>query len=397
MIGAISVLSFPAKADGPIALSASNKAFLTLSRQRNGDANVEVYRGHITTYDRTRGFTHSGLQGRIENDQVLYLSPGKLERFGNLKAQYKRTVRDKNTTWVRENPCPTCAPELRGVTLKQDQKAVSMLRYYEKNKGRRSSTLSSYFAKHKALRAYCSLGFESLCPKDEEIGIVMERTDVGALSLVASALGTSTSVATFTSRGTQSALVTSSPEVALTIYRSTGPSLRDSVLDFREWRIVSAASAGLSQIHLINLELNDEFDFFDDIENNSRAINHINSRMTEFFGFVTDADLGCQYGLINTTPYFSCYIHSSDLRLSGPGAWLHTHAVMTPVVRNGRLFVSIHLYFTRKFDRKSRPPSGEFSDIDYRNRDQARMAQLATHRVANAFQNFFQPNIIVRR
>ena len=284
-----------------------------------------------------------------------------------------------------------------GTTLKNDELAQQFLRYYERSVEHRSFPVGTYVAYTQSLATFCELGFSDLCASQDRVGIVMDQSQVGAAAIVASALGVDTKVATFATKKQNGALVAGSPDIVLAVYRSTGPSLRDSALDFSDWRIVPVSSVRHPSVQAFDLEISESYDFFQEMLDNSSAVSQISARMDNFFGLVTDAKVDCEYGVLNLNSYFTCPIHSDDLDITGQGAWIEAYAVMKPVLLDGRMSVSVHLYFTRKFDKKSAKPDGDFSDINYDNADEARMAQLATARVVSAFQEFFQPNVVVRR
>ncbi len=392
----LSTLSFSALGQAQdIGLMAGNSLYLTLDLAKPVTSSKAEYKGHVTTYDRTRGFLHSGVSGQITDSQKLSLTLQDMQKFKGLQAEYNRTVVERNTAWIRSQPCgPSCFNTLSGSTLQDDLGATRLLRYYEQNREKHSFSFRDYLGYSQSLVAFCGQGFTEFCVSGGQIGIVMDQSQVGAAKVVASALGLPTEVATFSVPRFNGAMVSASPEVMAAVFRSTGADLRDDVLNFSDWRVVSADQ--VSGLHPIALEITSDALFFDRIVAAPGDIAKINSEMGDFFNLMTGSNDRCRYDTKNSIPLFQCVVHSSDLNATGQAAWLKMSVVMTPFQADNKLSVVTHLYVERKYDAKSDLPTGQFFDINYNNADEAFLARLVKARVARTFRRFFQPNIEVR-
>lgn len=381
-----------------IGLSIEGDAYLSFDFRGFQDSDTTSYSGHVTTYDLFRGFIHSKVQGQIDNGQRLKIQSHQLQRFPTLQAAYQRSVHDGNTTWVRETPCTeVCFERLEGTTLKTDAIASKLLNYYAVNRDRRALPVQTYIALSETHAVLCNLGVLKFCFDEASIGVVMEQSQVGAATMVASALDLRTDIATFAVPEFNGAMVASSPALINAIYQSTGPELMDGVLDFREWKVVSKEDPDIGGIQIMSLNIVDDPLFFSRMMGNPNALSAIGEQMGGFFLAVSGSNELCKYGTRSKVAYFQCYVHSSDLGIQGTGAWIKSYATMVPIQLKNSVSVIVHVYFERKYNRRDVPPEGEFFDINYDNADEARLAQLSTLRVANAFKKVFEPNIEVVR
>lgn len=382
-----------------IGLRADNTAYIGLKLEQLGITNS--YSGHITTYDAIRGFTHRRVEGRIEGGNLLSLKSKSTGTSALLDSKYVKEKIDGNTSWVLNDECKLrgrCFNVLSGTTLETDPKALDFLKYYSSNRENRGLEPKAFLSRLDSYQVLCKLGEKEFCLNVDQVGFVMGRTQVGVAQILASALGESTEVATFWRPSFDGALVASSPNVLRAVFRSTGGSLSDGVIDLNHWRVVFQPGQELSGINFLGLNIRDDEKFFRKISELPSAIDDINVQMREFFELLNDNGAPCGYTLSGPKPLFECYIHSTDLGLVQNAAWIKGIAIMRAYrVDSDSLRVDVHVFFKRKFGLKDDFRETGFTNIDYDNGDEARMAQLATQRIANSFQRYFQPSIEIWR
>ena len=380
-----------------IGLSAEGSAFISLDFQSSDNGFQNRYSGHVTTFDKIRGFIHSDIQAVTKQQKSLSLKGGQLSRFKNLQGEYIKTKKDRNTVWTREDGCVgSCIASLEGTTWREDLKAKEILQFYSKNTSKRAIPIDLYVSRQIAFEGLCSQGLKKFCQTSSEVALVMDQSQVGLVQIVGSAVGVKSDVATFATADFKGALVTSSPEVISAVYRAVGPDLTDGVVNLNGWSVVPVTAFD-TQVHVVELDFQGEAGFFEKIISARNLVSEINSDMSDLFKSIAGDISNCRYGTTNTSSFFDCKFHSSDLNLSGSGAWLKMRAMMNPTKKDDLTNVHLHIYFQRKFDKKSVEVTEGFSPVRYGNADEADMARLGVIRVARAFQDLFQGRVEVRR
>ena len=385
-----------------IGLTAPGDKFVGLELVSTPEINEKAYKGHVTTYDTTRGFLHADAFGEIQNSEVLKLHIIDATRFKDLERSYSRVNIDSNTAWIPDDGCaPDCVGALIGTTNKFDTEAVDMLKYYEENTTQRSVSLNTYFRLNAAYEGLCKAGNSAFCIEQDRIGIVMDQSQVGLARIVARSLGQQDeSIATFSTNEIDGAVYATSSAVAQAVYRATGPTLSDDVWDLSPWRVVTVGYEPniTSHLHPISFSLSGDRKFLGDILESPTAAREIRASMRDFFNLITQNIEHCGYFVRNVRSYFGCKIHSSDVGVGseGYGAWIKFD-VMTIVFETPKEFGGVLVFnIVRKFGGKaSGPPQSndKYSPINYGDDNEALMAQVTVRQVGQALARFFEPNI----
>ncbi|WP_154667767.1 hypothetical protein [Leisingera caerulea] len=396
----LSFLCVSTAAAQDIGLSVQNDGYLSLTRVETNAPGFSEYVGHVTTYDPQKGFFHFPVNGKIDrSNRTLSVVTEDHDLPKDFSSAYNLRKLDSNSAWQKADFCQNCYDSLIGTTLKADQDAVELLNYYGRNRDERGMRFQDYVGAMEINSHLCRIGFLELCQESSEVGIVMEQSLVPAAKLVARSQNAETSVATFSTSQFDGAMLVTSPSVLKAVAEAVGPSLRDGTLDFSSWKVVSRSPAYRPiNFHNLQLEMNEQDNFFGEILKNPEDVKNINSRMKTFFGVLAGPDELCKYSYYGGRPTWDCFLHSDDMKFGRYPVWLRVFCFISISDRGGRLIADLTFSFTRKFDRKSSGPAYEkFSPIKHGDGTERELAVRATEYVAQTLEEHFGFKAMVRR
>lgn len=386
-----------------IGLFVDDSAYINLTEKQStseGDDGID-YSGWVTTFDDTRGFLHSPINAHLDpstyNMAMDALGPS---RFSRLSGDFIRRKIDSNTVYEAVQNCNgECPRYLIGTTYKKDLGASSLLAKYEINKLRTSLQISDYLSLKHATNAACKDGLNNYCLNEKSVGFVVPQSQVGAVNLVARSSNAPVEVATFVSDGFEGALVLTSPEVATKVSKATDYTLTTNGLDFSKWEIVDKSFNDTPNgYHKINLEFNNKGGFFSNIYKQRNDVAAINEEMEPFFKQLPLTELGCKYRLNGFDPILDCFFHSDALPINIDPVWIRAHSSLVVVEKESSSEVSVGIVFSKKYNKLDDVPKPSlFGEIKYSDLNEALLAKATVGLLADAFQNYFQSAVKIRR
>lgn len=382
-----------------IGLLHRDSAFLSLEAKVE-TSDIVRYKGHLTTYDQLRGFIHSPVDGVLRESKNLTINVTGSNIGSNYSSEYFRDVKNKNTIYRKIDHCfPNCEIEFQGFTLRSDASAKKFLEIFERNTSKNAVSFERYKQTEAVAKAFCDIGLQSYCfGVSPEIGVVLDQSEAGLASLVASAIGAEVSVATYAKDDYLGAVVATSPQVIDAIYNSTKGTLSDGVIDARLWSIVQLEGRAPDSFRSISIDLKGEDHFLGLIHRSQNSIDEINAAMGQFFSLIPTTPLGCRYGVRSRIPFLDCFLHSSEIGVEMPDMWLRMFAALVPKRHDDGLGAEVFFSFSRKFDSLSMvPDEGNFSQVDFTALNEVLAVNSSINALVRALQKHFQSSVTISR